>query len=90
MVSFPLIDGERQPLIGAYVPQCNEDGSYKEVQCHGSTGYCWCVNDKGVKREETEIRFKTPNCSKGNLLNWLKSINAQFLIAQFIFATCYY
>ena len=43
-------------LIGAFIPKCEEDGSYKKIQCHGSTGYCWCVNDKGVKQTGTEKR----------------------------------
>ncbi|XP_032235803.2 uncharacterized protein LOC5510701 isoform X2 [Nematostella vectensis] len=34
----------RGPLIGAYIPQCDKDGRYSALQCHGSTGYCWCVN----------------------------------------------
>jgi len=64
--SFPVIHGKKRPLLGAFIPQCNEDGSYKEVQCHGSTGYCWCVDENGKKKEETEVRFKRPNCEKGN------------------------
>ena len=63
--SFPVIDGKKRPLLGAFIPQCNEDGSYKEVQCHGSTGYCWCVDDSGRKREETQVRSKKPKCGKG-------------------------
>ena len=63
--SFPVIHGKKRPLLGAFIPQCNEDGSYKEVQCHGSTGYCWCVDENGKKKEETEVRFKRPNCEKG-------------------------
>ena len=43
-------------LIGAFVPKYEDDGSYKKIQCHGSTGYCWCVNDKGVKQAGTEKR----------------------------------
>ena len=31
-------------LVGAFVPKCQSDGSYERKQCHGSTGYCWCVN----------------------------------------------
>ena len=63
--SFPIIHGKRRPLLGAFMPQCNEDGTYKEVQCHGSTGYCWCVDEDGTKRQETEVRFKQPTCKKG-------------------------
>ena len=50
--------------VGQYTPQCNDDGSYSEMQCHGSTGYCWCVDQDGVKRKDTEVgpgRGK-PNC----------------------------
>ena len=71
--SFPVIDGEKQPLDGAFIPQCNKDGKYKQVQCHGSTGYCWCVHDNGKKRKETEVRFKQPNCTTGRLYEVVKS-----------------
>ena len=52
-------------LVGAFTPQCESDGSYSAVQCHGSTGYCWCVDGEGNKLVETEIRFDRPNCTKG-------------------------
>ncbi len=26
-----------------FVPECSADGRYRAVQCHSSTGYCWCV-----------------------------------------------
>uniref|UniRef100_A0A8C2I6P8 Thyroglobulin type-1 domain-containing protein n=1 Tax=Cyprinus carpio TaxID=7962 RepID=A0A8C2I6P8_CYPCA len=26
-----------------FVPECSADGRYRAVQCHRSTGYCWCV-----------------------------------------------
>lgn len=35
---------EQSGLIGAFQPSCEEDGSFSEMQCHGSTGYCWCVD----------------------------------------------
>ncbi|XP_065056519.1 agrin-like isoform X1 [Rhopilema esculentum] len=62
--SFPIIEGKRRPLLGAFIPQCKEDGSYEEAQCHGSTGYCWCVDEDGNKKEGTEVRFERPRCSK--------------------------
>ena len=42
-----------RPLMGAYVPQCTDDGKYQKRQCHGSTGYCWCVNEDGAEVEGT-------------------------------------
>eukprot|EP00659_Diplonema_papillatum_P016312 gene16312-24995_t len=31
-------------LLGVYIPQCEEDGSFRAKQCHGSTGRCWCAD----------------------------------------------
>jgi hypothetical protein len=44
-------------MLGAYTPQCKDDGSFKEKQCHGSTGYCWCV--------EVSTGKEIPNTRKG-------------------------
>ncbi|XP_032361994.1 nidogen-2 isoform X20 [Etheostoma spectabile] len=44
---------EGYPLVGAYVPQCDADGQYTPLQCHGSTGHCWCVDSRGQERAET-------------------------------------
>uniref|UniRef100_A0A3Q2TCT3 Thyroglobulin type-1 domain-containing protein n=1 Tax=Fundulus heteroclitus TaxID=8078 RepID=A0A3Q2TCT3_FUNHE len=41
------------PVAGAYVPQCDADGLYIPLQCHTSTGYCWCVNKDGQERAGT-------------------------------------
>uniref|UniRef100_T1DEL1 Ctenitoxinlike-Lyc-1 n=1 Tax=Lychas buchari TaxID=1330406 RepID=T1DEL1_9SCOR len=30
--------------IGAYIPQCTEDGRFDKQQCWGSIGMCWCVD----------------------------------------------
>lgn len=38
--------------IGTFAPQCNEQTpeKYKPLQCHGSIGFCWCVDtDTGEK-----------------------------------------
>jgi hypothetical protein len=36
--------------LGAYRPQCTGAGFYRSKQCHGSTGYCWCVSPHGTRR----------------------------------------
>jgi len=52
-------------LIGEFVPQCEEDGSYSPTQCWGSTGYCWCVDENGVEVPGTAIQIWVgdPDCS---------------------------
>uniref|UniRef100_A0A8C6KF90 Nidogen 2 n=1 Tax=Nothobranchius furzeri TaxID=105023 RepID=A0A8C6KF90_NOTFU len=52
---------------GAHIPQCDSDGRYRSLQCHGSTGHCWCVDDKGQERPGTRTPPGTPHvdyCSK--------------------------
>ncbi|XP_057685264.1 nidogen-2 isoform X2 [Corythoichthys intestinalis] len=44
---------EGYPLVGAFVPQCDANGQYTPQQCHGSSGHCWCVNNKGEERSGT-------------------------------------
>ena len=36
--------------------QCKQDGSYEEVQCSGSTGYCWCVDKNGTELAGSKTR----------------------------------
>ena len=33
--------------MGTYIAQCKADGSWESKQCHGSTGFCWCVDAEG-------------------------------------------
>ncbi|XP_073432663.1 saxiphilin-like [Dendrobates tinctorius] len=40
-------------MIGAFLPKCDEKGNYAPKQCHGSTGYCWCLNENGEEIEGT-------------------------------------
>ncbi|CAG5933645.1 unnamed protein product [Menidia menidia] len=50
------VSDDGAPVVGAYVPQCHEEGHYLPKQCHGSTGYCWCVGRDGKEIPGT----KTP------------------------------
>lgn len=43
----------RTGLDGAFIPQCDEQGQYRSLQCHGSTGHCWCVDSSGQERAGT-------------------------------------
>ncbi|XP_043911728.1 SPARC-related modular calcium-binding protein 1-like isoform X2 [Protopterus annectens] len=46
-----------------YIPECNEDGSFVQVQCHKKIGYCWCVTAEGKPIIGTSVRNQTPNCT---------------------------
>ena len=48
--------------IGAFVPQCEDDGSFSSVQCWGSTGYCWCVESTSGRPVTEGIRGIEPEC----------------------------
>ncbi|MCJ8750480.1 hypothetical protein PDJAM_G00268000, partial [Pangasius djambal] len=52
------------PLVGAFIPECDEEGHYRPQQCHGSTGHCWCVDSRGQERAGTRTPPGTPstNC----------------------------
>uniref|UniRef100_G1QKN9 SPARC related modular calcium binding 2 n=1 Tax=Nomascus leucogenys TaxID=61853 RepID=G1QKN9_NOMLE len=45
------------------IPECAHGGLYKPVQCHPSTGYCWCVLvDTGRPIPGTSTRYEQPKC----------------------------
>uniref|UniRef100_A0A672P9U7 Thyroglobulin type-1 domain-containing protein n=1 Tax=Sinocyclocheilus grahami TaxID=75366 RepID=A0A672P9U7_SINGR len=52
--------------IGAFIPQCDEEGQYRPQQCHGSTGHCWCVDSRGQERAGTRTPPGAPtiNCDE--------------------------
>lgn len=48
--------------IPIFVPECNKDGSYKQIQCHKGTGYCWCVNQDGKPLPGSSVKHNQPPC----------------------------
>ncbi|XP_077586767.1 SPARC-related modular calcium-binding protein 1 isoform X2 [Stigmatopora nigra] len=73
---IPSCDQERQsaldeasaqnPREAVFVPDCAPGALYRPVQCHQSTGYCWCVLvDTGRPIPGTSTRYQTPECDAG-------------------------
>ncbi|NWV63317.1 NID2 protein, partial [Malurus elegans] len=52
------------PLGDRHVPQCDEQGRYRPLQCHGSSGHCWCVDAAGQEIAGTRTAPGTtpPRC----------------------------
>uniref|UniRef100_A0A3B4EK71 Nidogen 2b (osteonidogen) n=1 Tax=Pygocentrus nattereri TaxID=42514 RepID=A0A3B4EK71_PYGNA len=65
-----LLEGLRgwggDAMLQDYVPQCDEKGQYRPLQCLGSTGHCWCVDSRGQERVGTRTLPGTPhtNCDQ--------------------------
>ncbi|XP_054855964.1 SPARC-related modular calcium-binding protein 1-like [Eublepharis macularius] len=53
----------RRQAHATYVPECGEDGSFLQVQCHKQTGYCWCSTPEGKPISGTSVLNETPNCT---------------------------
>uniref|UniRef100_A0A8C9AKG7 Nidogen 1 n=1 Tax=Prolemur simus TaxID=1328070 RepID=A0A8C9AKG7_PROSS len=51
-----VADPQQPRPPGLFVPECDEHGHYVPTQCHGSTGYCWCVDRDGREVEGTRTR----------------------------------
>jgi len=52
-------------FVGQYVPQCDDNGDFRPLQYHGSTGYSWCVDREGheVPGTKTPPSQPAPDCS---------------------------
>ncbi|MEE6475336.1 hypothetical protein FKM82_010715 [Ascaphus truei] len=61
------LEEARQPKNdNVFIPECAHGGLYKPVQCHPSTGYCWCVLvDTGRPIPGTSTRYEQPKCDNG-------------------------
>lgn len=54
----------KSPEGEVFMPSCLPDGRYASVQCHGSTGYCWCVTGTGAPIPNTSVRHVKPTCPR--------------------------
>ncbi|CAH1967410.1 unnamed protein product [Acanthoscelides obtectus] len=60
-VSRKIIHAAGDSQLGVYIPDCDNQGYYKPVQCHSAIGMCWCVDKHGVEFANTRSHAK-PNC----------------------------
>ncbi len=40
-------------MPGCFIPSCTHDCNFEPVQCSGSTGWCWCVDENGNEIDGT-------------------------------------
>uniref|UniRef100_A0A8C2HQH4 Nidogen 2b (osteonidogen) n=1 Tax=Cyprinus carpio TaxID=7962 RepID=A0A8C2HQH4_CYPCA len=55
------------PSLEAFIPQCDEKGQYKSLQCLGTTGHCWCVDSRGQERVGTRTMPGTAHANSALL-----------------------
>jgi hypothetical protein len=44
------------------VPQCDDDGFYKPVQCDANSGQCWCADRNGRRLNGTTTNGNLDCC----------------------------
>ncbi|KAM4540538.1 SPARC-related modular calcium-binding protein 1 isoform 4-T4 [Fundulus diaphanus] len=57
------LEQARRPQESMFIPECNEDGTFAQVQCHTLTGYCWCVTTDGKPVSGSSVHNRRPVCS---------------------------
>uniref|UniRef100_A0A8D0AW46 Nidogen 2 n=1 Tax=Sander lucioperca TaxID=283035 RepID=A0A8D0AW46_SANLU len=83
------------PIVGAHVPQCDANGQYTPLQCHGSTGHCWCVDGNGQERAGTRTPPGTTptDCDKPGEKHAFFSVHpkifSEFVICKSIWSDCF-
>ncbi|XP_046902510.1 SPARC-related modular calcium-binding protein 1 isoform X3 [Hypomesus transpacificus] len=64
------LEQAKRPQEALFIPECNEDGTFAQVQCHTLTGYCWCVTTDGKPVSGSSVHNRTPVCS-GNFREFM-------------------
>ncbi|CAH1775402.1 unnamed protein product, partial [Owenia fusiformis] len=57
------LDVQQRGLLGAYKPDCTENGEFEKIQCHGSV--CWCVDKQGRDITGTRGQIGEIQCEEG-------------------------
>ena len=82
----PLCPALRQqsdtPLLGAFVPSCEKDGSFSQVQCHEA--FCWCVDAVSGEPQSDGVGLpEQPECG-GTMIHmihtWCRIVCAYFML----------
>ncbi|GBN18251.1 hypothetical protein AVEN_81272-1, partial [Araneus ventricosus] len=53
---------EQKGMVGVMKYMCEEDGSFKKIQCHASTGFCYCVNPQTGEKTSDRSRDADLSC----------------------------
>ncbi|KXJ25049.1 Equistatin [Exaiptasia diaphana] len=49
--------------VKLFIPRCNVEGGFEEIQCHGLTGQCWCVDVNGIEIIGSVTFGTKPDCT---------------------------
>ncbi|KAF8771843.1 Saxiphilin like protein [Argiope bruennichi] len=50
-------------VLGKYVPQCDDNGNYKTVQCWSDTNHCFCVDPETGEETSAPAKGDSINCN---------------------------
>lgn len=81
-------------VVGVHIPKCEVDGTYNVVQCHGSTGFCWCAHWKtgeainGTERSASDGPLDCSQFSRGQYSQQEDSNVFCFLQSLALFDLC--
>ncbi|XP_016309986.1 SPARC-related modular calcium-binding protein 1-like [Sinocyclocheilus anshuiensis] len=64
------LEQAKRPQESIFIPECNDDGTFAQVQCHTLTGYCWCATTDGKPVSGSSVQNKAPVCS-GNFREFM-------------------
>ena len=59
-----LQHAREEPQANIYIPRCQDNGLWRQAQCHEATQYCWCVHvESGIPIPGIATHRVEPNCT---------------------------